>query len=86
MIFPLNPDSDRVALTVRWTRDGRREWLDASGTTALVFWEDGWWFSRPDASTSPSAWCTETAALSALLDSELRILRDGIRPELRGAP
>jgi hypothetical protein len=80
-----DPTSDRLTLAVRWTRDGHREWLDAEGTTALVYWE-GQWFSRPNAGTMPSAHDTETSALSALLDADLRELRDRARPELRGKP
>jgi hypothetical protein len=78
--------SDRLTLTVRWTRDGHREWLDAEGTTALVWREGGRWLSRPDAGTPPTGHFTEPEALSALLDEPLRELRDRARPELRGTP
>lgn len=39
---------DRLQVTFRFTRSGEREWLDSTGRIALVFFEHGSWWFRPD--------------------------------------
>jgi hypothetical protein len=72
--------SDRVALAVRMTRDNHREWLDASGTIALVFHEKGKWWGRLSPWHLRHAFATEQEALDFVLNDFLF----DVRRESRG--
>lgn len=72
---PLTSESDRVVLTVRMSSDGKREWLDASGRVALVFFERGFWWARESDRHSRHKCVSELDALNALLTNRLRQVR-----------
>ena len=68
--------SDRVALTVRICSDGNREWLDASGRIALVFFENGYWWARESNKNVSRICCdSEKEALDTVLFHRLVEIR-----------
>lgn len=79
MLQPIAEGSDRLLLSVRITRTGHLEWLDDSGTVALVYFEAGEWHSRPNERSSTTRHSTMEEALNALLLAPCLAARDGER-------
>lgn len=70
--------SDRVALTVRFDSSGHREWRDASGRIALVFFEHGKWWARHSDQHDRHECSSEQEGLDFLLNDVLIELRKEI--------
>lgn len=84
-LLPISENSDRIALTCRMTADNHREWLDSTGTVALVYHERGYWYARKNEFGRRACYETEMGALSHLLDEPLCELRDSRRDDLPGS-
>lgn len=78
MVRPLAFDSDRAVLTVRLTSDGHREWLDASGKIALIFFEHGKWWVRESNRHSRIECSGELEALDTFNARLAEIKRSGV--------
>jgi hypothetical protein len=77
MLQPIAEGSDRLLLSVRITRTGHLEWMDDSGTVALVSFEGGKWMSRPNEGRWTGRHDTMEEALNALLLGPCLAARDG---------
>lgn len=77
MLQTIAEGSDRLRLSVRITRDGHLEWLDDSGTVALVYYEGDQWHSRPNEYSGTTKHATMDEALKQLLLAPCLAARDG---------
>jgi hypothetical protein len=79
MLQPIAEGSDRLLLSVRITRTGHLEWMDDSGTVALVYHEGGRWHARPNPNLGAPLTHHDTmeAALQQLLLGPCLAARDG---------
>lgn len=77
ILQPIAEGSDRLLLSVRITRTGHLEWMDDSGTVALVYFERGQWHSRPGERGGTTQHDTMEEALNKLLLGPCLAARDG---------
>jgi hypothetical protein len=75
LVKEVSHTSDRVALTVRFASSGHREWRDASGRIALVFFEHGKWWARHSDRHDRHECSSEQEGLDYLLNDTLKELR-----------
>ncbi len=82
-MFPLSKDSDKIILTLRMTKDGKREWLDAPGRTPLIFPEKDYWLARKSAhDLGTKMFLTEQEAMDYLFNPIIEELRDKVAAKL----